>query len=185
METLEAIHKRASLKLHLSPQKIEDDKINKIIESARVAPSARNMQPWRFIIAKDRKLIENLVNNAFSEVNRVAKNASIIIAVCANPKDDIIMNGKEYYMFDLGLAVENMILAATDMGLATHIMAGIDEDELKKMLSIPKEVRCPVIVAVAHTAEESYDEAALTKLTERTRKNINEIVYIDKWKNIK
>jgi len=181
METLEAIHKRASLKLHLSPRQVEQEKIDKVLGAARVAPSARNRQPWRFIVVKDKQLIEMLVNSAFSEVNRVARDAPIIIVACANPQDDMVSNGKEYYMFDLGLAVENMVLAATDIGLATHIMAGIDEDEIKRTLNVPQEVRCPVVVLLAHTAEESYDEAAKTKLTERTRKNLNEFVYINKW----
>lgn len=181
METLETIHKRASLKLHLSARQVDQEIIDKVLGAARVAPSARNMQPWRFVVVRDKKLIESLVNSAFNEVNRIARDAPIIIVVCANPKDDIVVGGKEYYLFDLGLAVENMVLAATDMGLATHIMAGIDEDELKKLLNIPAEVRCPVVVLLAHTAEESYDEAAKTKLTERTRKKYNEFVYINKW----
>jgi nitroreductase len=184
METLETIHKRASLKLHLSPRQIEQAKIDKVLTAARVAPSARNTQPWRFIVVKDKTLIEKLVSRAFSEVNRVARDAPIIIVACANPNDDVVINGKEYYLFDLGLAVENMVLAATDMGLATHIMAGIDEDELRRILDVPPEVRCPVIVLLAHTAEESYDEAAKTKLTERTRKNLSEFVYVNKWMKI-
>jgi len=181
METLEVIYKRASLKLQLSRREIEQDKIDKILDAARMAPSARNQQPWRFVVVRDRKLIETLVDRAFSEVNRVAKEAPVIISVCANPNDDSVIGGKEYYMFDLGLTVENMVLAATDMGLATHIMAGIDEDELKKVLGIPAEVRSVVSVVVSYPAKDSYDESAKDKLGQRTRKSIDEITYSNKW----
>ena len=181
MDTLEVIHKRASLKLQLSGRQIEPEKIKIILDAARVAPSARNQQPWRFVVVRDKKLIETLVDRAFTEVNRVAKQAPVIIAACANPADDTVINGKEYYLFDLGLAVENMVLAATDIGLVTHIMAGIDEDELKKVLGIPAEVRSIVSVVVSYPPTGSYDEAAKDKLGQRTRKSISEIVYANKW----
>ena len=138
MEILETIQKRASLKLHLSSRQIEKEKIVKILDAARVAPSARNSQPGRFIVVTDKKIIESLVSRAFNEVNRVAKGAAAIIVACANPNDDIIVGGKEYYLFDLGLAVENIVLAATGLGLASHIMAGVDEEELKRVLGVPR-----------------------------------------------
>ena len=181
METLEVIHKRASLKLQLSGREIDQEKIDKILNAARVAPSARNNQPWRFVVVRDRKLIETLVDRAFTEVNRVAKEAPVIIVACANPDDDTVINGKEYYLFDLGLAVENMVLAATDIGLVTHIMAGIDEDQLKKVLGIPAQVRSVVSVLVSYPPTGSYDEAAKDKLSQRTRKSISELVYANKW----
>ena len=181
METLETIQRRASLKVQLSSRQVEREKICRVLEAARAAPSARNMQPWRFVVVQDKKLMENLVSRAFNEVNRVAREAPVIIVACANPKDDVVIGGKEYYLFDLGLAVENMVLAATALGLVTHIMAGINEDELKKMLGIPPEVRCPVAIPLAYPARGSYDEAAQERLNQRTRKSIPELVYSNTW----
>ena len=181
MQTLEAIAKRASLKARLSAREVEPDKLAKILDAARLAPSARNKQPWRFIIVKDKEQVETLVSRAFSEGNQPAKEAPIIIVVCANPEDDIVRDGKEYYLHDVGMAVENLLLAATELGLATHPMTGVNEDELKQVSSIPPEVRFVIATPLAYPAADSYDEAAKERLSERTRKTLDELVYYNEW----
>ncbi len=102
METLEAINKRASLKTCISSREVEQEKISKILDAARVAPSARNSQPWRFIVVDDKDIIESLFSRAFGEANLVARETPVIIIACANPGDDIIRDGKEHYLFDVG-----------------------------------------------------------------------------------
>ena len=181
METREVVNKRASLKMRMSAREVEQEKIDQILDAARVAPSARNMQPWRFVVIKDRAVIENLVSAAFSEVNQVVKEAPVIIVACANPDHDIIRDGKGYYLFDVGLAMENIVLTATDLGLVTHLMTGIDEGELKKVLDVPDEVRFVAATPLAYPAEGSYDEAAQERLGQRERKGLKEIVYSNKW----
>ena len=183
METSEAINTRASLKTRLSSKEVESDKIIKMIEAARVAPSARNNQPWRFIIIKDKETIKSLAANAFYDVNNMVGEAPVIIAVCANPDDDMKTSGKDYYLFDAGLAVENMLLAATDLGLATHPMSGLDEPAMKKILGIPDNIRVIVAMPVSYPAGNSYREAASERLGQRTRKDIKEIAFWDKWPN--
>jgi nitroreductase len=181
METLEAINKRASLKTHISARGVEEDKIVKILEAARLAPSSRNNQPWRFIVVKGKENVKTLVDKAFMEVNQIVKEAPVLIIVCANPSDDDIHEGREYYLFDVGMAVENMLLVATDLGLVTHPMAAVHEDELKKLLHIPDEVRFLVATPIAYAAEGSYEEAAKERLNQRTRKDLKELVYTDAW----
>ena len=181
METTDIIHKRASLKGCLSPREIEQDKINKVLEAARMAPSSRNMQPWRFIVVKGKDAVENLVNRAFMEFNAMAKEAPVIIVVCADPGDDVVIDGKEYYLFDTALAVENILLAATDLGLVTHLMTAVHEDELKKVLAIPPEVRFVVTTPLAYPSGGSYDEAAKERIGQRSRKDLSKLVYINTW----
>ena len=181
METLEAINKRTSLKTHLSTRDVEQDKIIKILDAARLAPSARNMQPWHFIVIKGKENVQNVVTKAFGEVNHVVKEAPVLIIACGNPSDDIIADGKEYYLFDMGLATENMLLAATDLGLVTHPMANVREDDLKRILGIPPEVRFVIATPLAYPAEGSYEEAAQERLSQRTRKNLKEMAYADAW----
>ncbi len=181
METLEVIGKRASLKTHLSPRDVEHEKITKILDAARLAPSARNMQPWRFIVVKGKGAVEALVSKAFSEANLVVREAPVIIIACATPSDDVIVGGKEYYLFDVALAVENMLLAATDLGLVTHLMTAVNEGELKRVLGIPQEVRFVVATPLAYPAEGSCEEAARERLSGRTRKKLQEFVYANAW----
>lgn len=181
METLEVINKRASLKTRLSTRDVEQDKIVKILEAARLAPSSRNMQPWRFIVVRGKEAVENLVSRAFIEVNVIVREAPVVIVVCANPSDDFVIDGKEYYLFDVALAVENMLLAATDLGLVSHPMAGVNEDELKRVLGIPPEVRFVISTPLAYPAGGSYEEAAQERLKQRTRKDLKELVYANTW----
>jgi nitroreductase len=181
METLETIGKRASLKRRLAARDIEKEKITLVLDAARMAPSARNMQPWRFIIVKGKENVETVVTRAFEEPNQVVREAPVLIIACANPSDDMIRDGKEYYLFDVGLAVENMLLAATELGLVTHPMIGVDEDELKKVLHIPGEVRFVVATPLAYPTEGSYEEAARERLDQRTRKGLKEVVYSNIW----
>ena len=181
METLEAINKRVSLKTRLSARDIKQDIIAKVLRAAMLAPSARNNQPWRFIVVRGKEVVENLVNKAFSETNKVVKEAPVIIIVCANPNDDIIYGGKEYYLLAVGMAVENMLLVATDLGLVTHPMTGVNEDELKRILGIPHEVGFVIATPLAYPTEGSYEKAAQERLSQRTRKDLKELVYSDVW----
>lgn len=181
METLEAISKRASLKTCCSARDVERGKIEKILEAASLAPSARNNQPWRFIVVKGKENVENVATKAFGEGNQVVKEAPVLIIACANPADDIIAEGKEYYLFDLGLAVGNMLLAATDLGLVTHPMAHVYEDELKKILGIPPEVRFVIATPLAYPAGGSYEKVAQKRLSQRTREDLKAVVHANTW----
>jgi nitroreductase len=181
METLDVIRNRCSLKTHLSDREVEREKIDIILEAGRLAPSARNMQPWRFIIVRGKNSVNNLVTASFMETNQMVKEAPIVIVICARPSDDVIRDGKEYYLFDAGLAVENMLLAATNLGLVTHPMTGINESEVKKILHIPDDVRVVAVTPLAYPAEGSYDVAAKERLSQRSRREVKEVVYFDRW----
>jgi nitroreductase len=108
----------------------------------------------------------------------------VILVVCARAIDDIVRDGKEYYLFDAGLAVENMVLAATDLGLVTHLMTAFDETLVKQILHIPEDVRTVVATPLAYPLESSYDEAAQERLSIRTRKDLKEMVHLNLWSEV-
>jgi len=180
METLVTIRNRCSLKAHISGREIEPEKINIILEAGRLAGSASNNQPWRFIVVQEQKLVEEL-SYVFSESNRVIKDSPVILFICARAVDDVIRGGREYYLFDIGLAVENMLLAATDQGLVTHLMTAFDEAQVKQILQLPDDVRVVVATPLAYPIEGSYYEAARERLSKRKRKDLKELVYYDRW----
>jgi nitroreductase len=180
VETLDAIRKRCSLKLHLSKKPIEPEKINLVLDAARLVPSARNLQPWRFVLVQGDEAIEELAS-AFNETNQEVRNAPVIIVICAREEDGVTSDGRPYYLFDAGLAVENLLLAATDLGLVTHLILSFDEGAIKRILEIPAEYRVVLTTPLAYPAEPSYDEAAEERLRERTRKDLGEITFYGKW----
>lgn len=181
METLEAINKRASLKAHLSTREVEQDKIIKILDAARLAPSATNEQPWRFVVVKGKENVENVVARASRMGRRVFDEAPVLILVFVNPKDYVFPDGKTFYLLDIGLAMENILLAATDLGLITHPMASLDGDKLKEMLGVPDEMEFVLATPLGYPTEGSYEQAAQEKLSQRTRKSLSEIAYSNKW----
>lgn len=181
METWEAIGKRCSLKAHLADRPVEVEKIQHVLDAARLAPSARNTQPWRFVVVRGEEAAQALARRALKGPSQMLERAPVIIVVCARPADDVFIDGKEYYLFDVGLAVENMVLAATDLGLVTHLMAGFDEAELKRMLDIPDDVRVVIVTPLAYPLEGSYDEAARERLRGRTRRDLQEVAFFNRW----
>jgi nitroreductase len=181
METLEAINKRASLKTHLSTREVEQDKIIKVLEAARLAPSATNEQPWRFVVIKGKENVENVVSRASRMGRKAFDEAPVLILVFVNPKDYVFPDGKTFYLLDVGLAMENILLAATDLGLISHPMASLDEGKLKEILGVPDEMEFVIATPLGYPLEGSYEEAAQERLSQRARKELKELVYMNRW----
>lgn len=181
METFEAINKRCSLKDWLSDKPIEPEKIEQILEAASKAPSSRNVQPWQFIVVQGKKEVEELVNKTFFGSSAIAKQAPVIIVACAKTEDDMVIDRKEYYLLNVGLAFQNLLLAATDLGLVTHSILCFKEDDVKALLNIPAEYRVVITTPLAYPRGGSYDEAAKERLNQRSRKKLNEIAHLNQW----
>jgi nitroreductase len=181
METMECICKRCSLKSCLSDRPVEPEMIDRVLDAARLAPSARNTQAWRFVVVQGKEAVRTLVQGAYFAPNAILEQAPAIIVACARPGDDVTIDGKEYYLFDLGLAIENMLLAATDLGLVTHLVASFNETEMKRILHIPDDVRVVITTPLAYPPQGSYNEAAAERLSQRSRKGLKEIAYVNRW----
>ncbi len=162
---------------------VPPDVLEILFEAARWAPSCSNNQPWRFVPAVEPEALAR-VRDGLSRGNAWAKRAPVLVAVAANPADDANLNDRLYYLFDCGLAVENLLLQATACGLACHPMAGFHEDRVKTALGIPDDVRVITLIALGYPGNvEELDEATREKeQTPRTRKALEEIVFPNGWK---
>jgi nitroreductase len=184
METMETIRKRKSLKDRLSGREIEREKIEQVLEAARLAPSARNKQPWRFVVVQGKENVERVAERVFvgfAKGNLVVKEANVLIFAFANHEENLMPDGAFFYPTDVGLAFENLLLAATDLGLVTHPMAAVDQAELKKVLGVPDGERFVIATPLAYPAQGSYDEAAKERHASSTRKSLSEVVYMNEW----
>ena len=121
------------------------------------------MQPWHFVLVQGDEAIDELAT-AFNETNQEVREAPLLIVICARVEDDVTVDEKPYYLFDAGLAVENLLLAATDLGLVTHLILSFDEGEVRRILEIPDEYRVVLVTPLAYPVEPSYDEAAKERL---------------------
>jgi nitroreductase len=151
-----------------------------LMEAARLTPSCFNNQPWRFLFLES---AEALAKGAevLSEGNRVwAERAPLLIIGYSKAEDDCqIKGGREYHQFDLGMAVMNLMLAATHHGLAARPMAGFSPKKAKEFFGLDEEDQPLVMIAVGHPAkdESHLPEHYVGKTKKpRERKSVEEII---------
>jgi len=173
MNFLEVVQARRSLRTYLD-KPVEREKLEYILESARLAPSWKNMQCWRFVVVED-AATRQVLAESMGETNpgrKALTGAPIVIVLCAVPKESEIWEGKDYMMLDAGLAMEHLLLAATAQGLGTCWQGLFTEKNVKEALNIPDDVRVVAMTPLGYAAEERRP---------RPRKAMEEIVYQGKW----
>ncbi|HQO10017.1 MAG TPA: nitroreductase family protein [Clostridiales bacterium] len=137
------------MKVHLAIQKrrsyrgIEsfdatDQLILELAKAASLAPSCFNNQPWKFIFARKKDILDK-IKKTLSKGNEWALESPCIVTILSKKELDCVIKGKEYYLFDTGLGVGQMLLKATELGIVAHVIAGFSADEVKKVLEIPDE----------------------------------------------
>mgnify|MGYP001470582133 FL=1 len=169
MDLAEAIRKRRSIRKYL-PRKIENDKLDRVLEAGRLAPSARNLQEWKFIVVRDDGRRKRLAEAAKGQT--FVGEAPVVIAACATITDYVMTCGQLTYPIDLAIAVEHMVLAAAAEGLGTCWIGAFYEEEVKKVLSIPPEIRVVALLPMGYPDESPAP---------RPRKEMDEIVAFETW----
>lgn len=162
MNVKEAIEKRRAYRA-IEPMNATDELIKDLAYHASLAPSCYNNQPWRFVFVKSREKLEELYST-LSSGNSWAKKSSLIIAVYSEKDYDCIIDEREYYLFDTGMAVAFMILRATELNLVAHPIAGYDSEKVKKILEIPEEAILITLIILGKHSEE-----AIANLSNRQR----------------
>lgn len=170
MDILDVLKKRRSIRKYQT-KLVEKDKLIKVLDAARLGPSADNRQPCQFIVVTDKEVRERLKASYNAEW---FVNAPIIIVGCVNPKESWRRKDKEeYWKVDAAIAMQNLILAATEAGLGTCWVANFDEKGAKKALNIPKEIRVVAMTPLGYSEEE--------KGLVSDRKPLDKLVHYDKW----
>lgn len=136
----------------LSEEPLSEDEVTRLIEAAHLAPSCFNNQPWRFVVAQGERL--EAVKEALPGGNYWAKRAPVIIAVASQRDLDCkLSDNRDYFLFGCGLAVENLVLQATQMGLIAHPIAGYDPLKVKEALKIPADYVLITLVIVGRRGD--------------------------------
>lgn len=169
MDVFEAIKNRRSIRAFTNEQ-VSDAKVKKLIDAARRAPSAGNLQPWEFVIIRGQEVKRGLCKAAGNQ--NFIEEAPVVIVVCANTlrsERGYGLRGVNLYCLqDTAAATQNMLLAAHALGLATCWVGAFSEEEVIKVLNIPKSVRPVAIIPVGHPAR---------KPKARLRRPLNEIIH--------
>jgi nitroreductase len=131
---------------------ITEELVRDLAESARLTPSCFNNQPWRFVFVYDPEVLKKL-HGAMSRGNQWVQAASMIIAVFSREDLDCRIRGRDYYLFDTGMATAFLMLRATELGLVAHPIAGYKEDQVKEILGIPEDMQVITLVNVGKHSE--------------------------------
>ena len=152
MEVMEAIKTRKSIRSYLD-KPVEDDKLNTVLEAARLAPSASNRQEWRFVIVHDKDIRQALATAALGQ--SFVGEAPVVIVACAKTDNHIMACGQLCYPIDVAIALDHITLAAVELSLGTCWIGAFDEDKVKSLLGIPEEVRVVGLMPLGYPVDPS------------------------------
>ncbi len=169
MEFKEVIEKRCSVRAYKSDP-VEDEKLQQVLNAARLAPTAANRQPIRFVVIHTMGREEELRHIYRAEW---FSKAPLVICACAIPSQGWIrFDSKNYNEVDVAIAMDHLILAATDLGLGTCWIAAFDPSAARQVLGLPADVEPVVFTPLGYPADFPR---------EKKRKALAELVKYERW----
>jgi len=188
MEVFEAIRTRRSIR-HYKNEPVDDDTVYKILEAAHWAPSWKNTQCWRFIVVRDAetraKIADSLVkvkfdNEFIDNAGTVAiKQAPVLIVLCAEigkagygTEGTPVTDKGDWFMFDVALAMQNLVLAAHSLGLGTVHVGAFDAKKVAELLAVPRGFAVVEMTPLGYPDEQP---------TARKRKELAEIMSYERF----
>ena len=175
METLECIETRRSVRKFLDIP-VEFDKVGNILNAGRLAPSAGNLQDWKFVLVTELNLLKEL-SEACTHQHWMAK-APVHIVICSKASETDRMYGKRgrelFSVQNCAAAAQNMLLAAHDQGLGACFVSAFEDHMVRRTLSMPDDVRPMVVIPIGYPDETPKQP---------TKHNIDNVTYIERWGN--
>jgi nitroreductase len=170
MDVKEVIKERRSVRSY-KPEEIPEEDLTAILQAARLAPSARNRQSWRFVITRDEKLREELAHAAHEQM--FISKAPVVIAAVALDPEYVMGCEVPAYAVDLAIAVDHMTLQAVELGLGTCWIGAFSQDRVKKILKIPDRYKVVALLPVGYPSASGGP---------KNRKSLEEIVCYETFK---
>jgi len=182
MEFQQLILKRQSVRRYDKSRPIEKEKLMRILEAGRLAPSASNSQPWTFVVVDEPVLVEKVSQATFSKLisfNKFVIDAPLhIIMVIEKPKMITQIGGsiknKEYPLIDIGIAAEHMCLQAEEEGIGSCMLGWFDEKKIKELLQIPEKKSIGLVIPFGYPIVDY-------PLRKKIRKPIDKVVRWNKY----
>ena len=163
MTVFDAIKNRRSIRKYKDVP-VPEDKLARVLEAARIAPSAGNRQEWKFIVVKDKATRDRLVDACRGQA--FVGQAGVVVVACATDPS------RKWHMVDVAIAVDHMTLAAHEAGLGTCWIGAYEEDKVKEILGIPAGIKVVVLLPVGVPDIDGVP---------RPRKSLEEIVAWERW----
>ena len=170
MEVKEAIEKRKSIRDYKDTP-VPEDKLLRVLEAARLAPSGGNRQQWKFVVVRDADKRQRLSRAANGQA-QVAR-APVVIAGVSTAPENMMMCKVPGYPVDLAIAIDHMTLAAVEEGLGTCWIGAFSQEKVKSILEVPEKYKVVSLLTLGYPAETGRP---------KIRKTLEEIVCYDKYK---
>ncbi|HDP26027.1 MAG TPA: nitroreductase [Deltaproteobacteria bacterium] len=180
MELNEALRTRRSVR-KFTNYVVTDSEIREILEAARVAQSWSNTQVWEFIVVRDSNLIRQITETygPKNPATRGSLNASVLIVACAKTGTSGCYGGRDvtalsnWFMFDLGVTVQNLCLKVHDMGLGTVVVGYLDHEACSKIVGLPRDFTVVAVLPIGKPSGEG--------IRDMPRKALKDFVHLDKF----
>lgn len=184
MDFFDLVRTRRSIR-HFSEKPVENDSILKILEAVRQSPSWANLQCWRAVVVRQRELKIKISEMSYVEsyfaprgyhsnpARKGLAEAPVVIVLCADPSRSGLLWEQPYYMTDIGIAAENLMLGVHALGLGTVFVGVFNEPELRRLLGIPDNIRVVGLFPVGYPLEKNSKGPA--------RKPLDDILHYDRW----
>ena len=160
MSFVQLVQSRRSVRRFLD-KPVDRALILQCVEAARLAPSAENVQPWRFLILDDPQVRQKFCDENFTGLYRVSKwaeKAPVLVALLA--EKDLLANrigkqitGIHYYLIDMGIGGEHFVLQATELGLGTCWIGWFNPDKARRFLQLPGKYEIVSLLALGYPAD--------------------------------
>jgi len=164
MDVFTAISQRSSVRAYKAND-VEEDKLEKVLEAARLSPSASNRQDWKFIVVRNKEIRKKLAKAAFGQ-SFIAE-APVVIVACGMEPNAMLACGQPMHTVDVSIACAYIILQAYELGLGTCWIGAFKEDETKKILAIPEHIRVVAMTPLGYPNQPP---------SQKSRKNLDQII---------
>ena len=160
---------------------VDKEKLDRILEACRLAPSACNSQPWKFVVVDEPGLRDHLAGTTVGPMlkfNRFCLQAPVMVALVAEPPSWLSKIGgkvkdKDYYLMDIGIVAEHFCLQAAELGLGSCMIGWFDEKKARQLLHIPSGKRIPLLISLGYPASE--------KQRKKIRKPMSDMVSYNRY----
>jgi len=184
MDFIDVINTRKSVR-SFSDEKIPEEFLQEMFSAAQLAPSFQNRQCWRYIVVRDKKTRSELAlkSGFLGKVNFFIKDAPVIIVACADTSKSGTVNDQKYYLVDLAISFQQMMLAAWNRGIGSCWLAAFNDKSVRKILGIPDKIRVVAMSPFGYPKDKAsfYAKAVKTFAGSKKRVDLDKIIMHDKW----
>lgn len=163
---MQLVRDRRSVRTFDTERPVPEDVLNSMLEAARLAPSSNNTQPWHFVVVRDPEALRRLATAApaGTSINRWMKTAPAVIVCCGQP--NLLAHtamgqlvDKNWFIMDIAIAVEHMVLAAREQGVGTCWVGWYDERKVRQIIRAPRAARIAALLPVGYPKADKWPPA--------------------------